>query len=288
MPSYTDFDIRMKAYEMADNSKTLMPGLPVLARIDGRSFHTFTKGMKKPFDWKLQDLMIDTTKYLVENTGAKLGYTQSDEITLAWDNHTYATRIIFDARVQKLTSVLAGMASAYFNGNLERVFLSSYQYRYPHFDCRVWNMPSIEEAANCFVWREGDARRNAVSMYAQNTFSHSCLQGKSTTEMIEMLKGEGVDWDKEPNRNKHGSYVFRKTVKLSGYSPEEIESLPPKHRARRFDVIGQRTVYEVVDNLPPLGSVLNKVSVLFSGLEPIVLTKNESEVKSEQESIQNS
>jgi len=95
---------RMKLYESAEASRRFMPLLPVLARIDGRCFSSFTKGMERPYDSVMTDMMIATTAALVSETNACMGYTQSDEITLAWHSTDLKSQIFFDGRIMKMTS----------------------------------------------------------------------------------------------------------------------------------------------------------------------------------------
>src|SRR5262245_53206698 len=99
---------RMKQYEAAEAGRRLMPLVPALVRLDGRAFHSFVRGLARPFDKRLSDLMLDTATFLVRETNATVGYTQSDEISLAWVAEEYDTKIFFDGRVQKMTSTLAG------------------------------------------------------------------------------------------------------------------------------------------------------------------------------------
>src|SRR4051794_23880386 len=147
----------------------VMPGLPVLARLDGRAFHTFTRGLPRPFDPRLTALMVATTKALVGEFDARVGYTQSDEISLLWQQPSPNSQLPFGGRVLKLTSVLAATATAYF-GRLLPDHLPEKRDAVPVFDGRVWNVPTQDEAANYFLWREHDATKNSLSMAAQHHF----------------------------------------------------------------------------------------------------------------------
>jgi len=156
-----------KLFEEFESKRRTIPGLPVMARLDGKAFHTFTRGLKRPYDPRLSNLMVDTTKYLIEETQAKIGYTQSDEISLFWYEPDIRSQTYFDGRIQKLCSVLAATASAKFTKELP--------YRIPEkdsvivrFDCRVWQVPSLEEVIMNFVWREDDATKNSISMAAEH------------------------------------------------------------------------------------------------------------------------
>ena len=113
--SNDDFGDRMKTLEQMEAGRKCLPLLPVIARLDGRGFSKFTAGLPRPFDTRLSNLMQETTKHLVEHTAAKCGYTQSDEITLAWYSDSYDCQIFFDGKIQKMVSTLAAIASVKFN-----------------------------------------------------------------------------------------------------------------------------------------------------------------------------
>lgn len=252
---------RMKSYEMAEAGRMLDPALPVLIRLDGKAFHTFTRGLKRPYDVRLSDLMANTTKHLVGMSNAILGYTQSDEISLVLHITNPESQMYFGGRIQKLTSVLASAATLYFNKNLPLSIPEKTQAE-AMFDCRVWNVPSLTEAANCIYWRELDAIKNSISMAAQAQFSHKALQGKNSSEKIDMLKSVGVDWNAYPSFFKRGTY-FRRITKLSKFSMDEICMLPEKHEARTNpDLMVERAVIERVE-MPDLSSVGSKEAALF-------------------------
>jgi len=223
---------RMKVYEQAEAGRKLMPRLPILARIDGRAFHSFTAGLERPFCKGLHDLMVATTKSLVEETNAKVGYTQSDEITLVWYESNPQTQVWFDGKIHKMVSQLGSLATLYFNTYLGDHLPLHYALKGPTFDARVWNVPTVDEAFNCLVWRQQDALRNSVSMAAQSMFSHNELQNKSCDEMQElMFTARGVNWNDYPDWAKSGSFVTR-NAKWTDFTTEELEALPPKHNAR--------------------------------------------------------
>jgi tRNA(His) 5'-end guanylyltransferase len=260
---------RMKEYEMAEAGRMLMPTLPVMIRLDGKAFHTFTRGLQRPFDKRLTDLMVDTTTFLVEETNAIVGYTQSDEISLILFTEDPKSQLFFDGRIQKLTSVIASMCTAYFNRNLPAA-LPEKADKFAHFDCRVWNVPSKVEAVNALVWRELDATKNAISMAAQHYFSHKELQGKHGGEMQEMLfTQKGVNFNNYPSFFKRGSYV-RRVKKATKFSVDEISKLPEKHAARTNpDLVVERSIVERIE-LPPITKIVNRVDVIFSGAEPML------------------
>ena len=149
-----DLGDRMKLYEGIECERIALPRVPIYARLDGKCFSNFTRGMKRPYDERMSRLMIETTKYLVEETGAVIGYTQSDEISLAWFAKEMRSQPLFGGKMHKFTSILAGMATAKFVVAGLDVFQEEVRSSLPCFDCRVFALPSLDEAANAFLWRE--------------------------------------------------------------------------------------------------------------------------------------
>lgn len=263
-----DLGDRMKMYENAEAGRRLMPLLPVLARIDGRAFHSFTRGMYRPFDAMFMACMVDTTFALVRETGACMGYTQSDEITLAWHSQSTQSQIWFDGRVAKMTSQLAAQATLHFY-RLVLARMPDYAKRLPTFDARVWNVPNRTEGANVFLWREWDATKNSISMAAAAFYSHKQLEGKNGNQKLDMLQERGVNWNEYPAPIKRGSYVQRRTVSRP-FTADEIDSLPPKHAARaNHGLVVERSTVTMVD-LPRLASLTNREEVIFAGADPII------------------
>ena len=116
-----EFGSRMKLYEGMEAQRTLMPLLPVCARIDGKAFHSFCRGLERPYDKRLSKLMEGTALFLLEKTNALVAYTQSDEINLVWYSNDIKSQIFMNGRVAKMISILAGWASAYFCRHLPEV-----------------------------------------------------------------------------------------------------------------------------------------------------------------------
>lgn len=259
---------RMKLYENAEAGRRFMPMLPILARLDGRSFHNFTRGMDRPFDAAFSSCMIETMTALVRETGACMGYTQSDEITLAWHSRTTKNQIWFDGRVAKMTSQLAAQATLLFY----RQVLSKMPKRagmMPTFDARVWAVPNRQEGVNVFLWREWDAVKNSLSMAASAHYSHKELMGKNSQQKHDMLHVKGVNWNDYPAMFKRGTYVQRRTV-ATRFNAQEFSMLPQKHEARTNPgLVVKRVVYTSLD-MPPLAAVKNREDVIFDGAEPIL------------------
>ena len=129
-----------------------------MIRLDGKSFSTFTKGLKRPYDERLSNLMVETTKFLVKETNACCGYTQSDEITLVLYTEEKNSKLYFGGRLFKITSTLSAKPSVFFNRELPK-YLPEKTDAIPTFNCRVWQVPSLIEAANVLLWREQDAHQ---------------------------------------------------------------------------------------------------------------------------------
>lgn len=255
-----EFGDRMKAFESVETKRALDPRLPIYARIDGRSFSRFTRGMNRPFDADMSTAMIETTKHLVASTHARIGYTQSDEISLVWLAEGEGSDILFSGKVLKLASVLASMAAAKF----ARVCPAGYENRLPHFDCRVFQLPSKDEAANAILWRTLDARKNSISMAAQAHFSPRQLHGQGQADMLAMLQGSGIDFETAyPGFFKDGTFARRKSVERR-LTEDELSAIPEPHRPTGPVV---RTEIHTIAGLR-FRSVTNRVEFVFDGAEP--------------------
>ena len=277
---YDELGTRIKELEAITTKTKLMPQLPLYARIDGRSFHTFCRGLKKPFCYELVETMQEVTKFLVAETHAQLGYVQSDEISLCWLDPSKAP---FDGKLFKLQSVLASMASSKFvnyiwnkhintsYSNPENKFdewnflCEKVQKIIPSFDCRVFQLPNEVELANTFVWREIDAVRNSVSMLAQANFSHKELQGKDRKAMITMLEEKGIRWNELRDDLKRGSY-FKRVLIEKELDDETWNKIPDNKKPESRTVIRSEIQHY---NIPEMKNVENKVGVYFYNEQPI-------------------
>jgi tRNA(His) 5'-end guanylyltransferase len=221
---------RLKAREQVWAGQRFQDDMPLMVRLDGKAFHTFTRGLQRPYDARLSKLMEDTTAYLIGKTHARLGYTQSDEISLCWWNTDpqAESSYMFDGKIQKLTSVLAGMASAYFTKMLpERIPEKSNEIVV--FDCRAWSVENLHEVYLNFLWRQDDAIKNSISMAAQAHFSHKVLMGVGSEAKKQMLREIHNPWENEPQFFKMGTFVQRVTRNVE-LTPEQLAKIPEKHR----------------------------------------------------------
>lgn len=239
MPVHDDLGNRMKTfYEQIPKTK-LMRRTPVIIRIDGKAFHTFTRGFKRPFDEILIKTMQETTKFLCENIqGCVLGYTQSDEITLVLvDYQRFESCAWFDYEIQKICSISASMTTMAFNKFFAKnvkeydmewkcgltpqsVEIQKAHYDYMEvlnkavekgamFDARVFNIPK-EEVTNCVYWRQLDASRNSIQMVGQANFSHKELHCKTCNDIQDMLMlQKNINWNDFPTHQKRGTCVIK-------------------------------------------------------------------------------
>lgn len=218
---------RMKDFYEDRTRHKLARRTNTIIRIDGKSFHTYTRGLTRPFDQGLMEDMDKTTEFLCQSIqGAKLGYVQSDEISiLLTDYDEITTDAWFDGNLQKMASIAASLATAKFNQlRMERassVYLvddKGEPHRTLHlgeiknsklamFDARVFQIPYQEEVINYFIWRQKDATRNSISSVAQSLYSPKELHGKKTDEMQEMIFQKGINWNDYTPREKRGSVI---------------------------------------------------------------------------------
>ena len=176
MTTQLQLNERMKMYEDIESKRILIPKLPICIRIDGRGFSKYTKGMNRPFDKNFTDSMIETMKFLIEETDAIIGYTQSDEISLILSD---IREPFFKGRVSKLNSVIASMATAKFNELIHKYYP---QKPLAFFDCRAWNVPNRDEAVNTLLWRYNDCIKNSISMAIHGLYTQKELDNKNSEE----------------------------------------------------------------------------------------------------------
>lgn len=270
--TFDDLGDRLKKLEMAEAGRAMMPGLPVIARLDGRAFHTFTRKFQRPFDPHMGTAMQVVTKALVKEFHAEVGYTQSDEITLVWREPR-----LFGGRFQKLTSVLAGYASSIF-GRIALTYAKNAAIAWPDivpcFDCRVFQVPNPETAVDVLAWREYDAVKNSVSMAAQAVYSHKELHGKGRADKMDMLFAKGINWNDYPVHFKRGIYFKRYNVERL-LTPQELEEIPEAHRPTGPVIRTHILPVRELAKYPIRQLGIGAASLIFS--PPTMLTQEEEE-----------
>jgi len=224
---------RMKEF-YEDRTRIKLPRRTfTIIRIDGKAFHTYTRGLERPFDQGLIEDMNATTAYLCKNIqGAKFGYVQSDEISLVLtDFDELGTHAWFDNNLQKMVSVAASMATSEFNrlrliracndimGDYVENLLTENEiqkFKMAQFDARAFQIPFIDEVENYFIWRQQDAVRNSISSVAQSLYSPKELNGVKTDQMQEMIFQKGINWNDYDFRKKRGAVIGKVEVVTIG------------------------------------------------------------------------
>lgn len=285
MPVRDDLGTRMKTFYENIPKTRLMRRVPVAIRLDGKAFHTFTRGFQKPFDFVLMDAMQQTMKYLCENIqGCVLGYSQSDEITLILvDYQKFTSSAWFDYEIQKICSISASMATMAFNrffaqkvdkwgvetfgfewyeggtndpevaNSPERKLSEIYSKAIKKgalFDARCFNIPK-EEVTNLIYWRQLDATRNSIQMVGQAHFSHDELQNKTCNMIQDMLMTKyGINWNDFTIPCKRGTACIKVATKVT----ENIKREPQPFGEDRVTttIIEERPIWVIDKNMPIL------------------------------------
>lgn len=222
---------RMKGYE-AEWKLQLPPRTLKMLRLDGRAFHTWARGLQKPYSRELMEAMGESTRLLMEEIpGAIIGYTQSDEISILFgDFSSEQSQPWFGGNAVKICSVAASVPAAVFARRFPEKKLAS-------FDARVFTLPSRVEAANALIWRQRDGQRNAISLLAQNEFSPKQLHQKSTRERKQMLTERGVDLASEDPGFLNGVMVVPES------EPKEV-TFTRKGESKPTTITVERSVYK--------------------------------------------
>ena len=241
-----------------------------IIRLDGKAFHTFTRGMNRPYDENLMKIMDETAKYLCENIqGSRFAYTQSDEISiLLTDFDKITTDAWYDGNIQKIVSVAASIATAKFN---ELMLIETFkkideyydwqdtcfsglvdiitkQNKLANFDARVFTIPDPIEVENYFIWRQKDAVRNSISMVAQSLYSHKELEGKTSSDKQDLIHEKGQNWNDMPEGFKRGRFVnyvylfdLETSIEFQKCSPEGMT----EEAAKRINEACSRGEWEI-------------------------------------------
>lgn len=215
---------RIKRYESVSKPK-LTPRSPLFIRIDGKSFHTFTKGLERPFSRILIDAMIYAAEGTAQHmSGFKLGYIQSDEATfMLTDTDTLTTQGWFDYELNKVVSISASYFTAYFNRYwTEQMSSGDYKPNLATFDSRAFTVP-VEDAPNVFIWRQRDWERNSIQMLARAYFTHGECNKKKIADLHEMLYTKGINWAELAPHLKNGTFILPKFGR--NYEKQDYEGI---------------------------------------------------------------
>jgi tRNA(His) 5'-end guanylyltransferase len=218
---------RMKSYE--DAYRTRLPiRMPVIIRVDGKAFHTYTQGCKRPVDAGLVECMNLTAIELCKKIqGCQIAYVQSDEISLLITNYQdINTQSWYDNNLQKMVSISAAMASVTFTNNSHLIWGTDDGFESPmpltkpaYFDSRAFVMPK-EDVCNYFLWRQQDATRNSVQMLARSMYSHKQCDNKDNSELQELCFQKGINWNDCPIPQKRGRCIVKSKSIRQGTNPK--------------------------------------------------------------------
>lgn len=251
-----------KRFEEQTTSQKLIPGLPVYARMDGKSFSTLTKKFKTPYDEDFRAVMGRVSVALMKETGAIISYNQSDEISLVWDvEYNSRSQFLFDGTVFKLVGELAALTSLLFYKEAMKVWPDYIENRLPRFDARIINLPNKEAVIDTLHWREDDATKNSITMAARKYYKHSELHKKNSSNKLDMLMDKGVNWNKYPDFFKKGQYFVKRKFKTE-LDKDLLNKIPEKHREQNRFV--ERTIIEELI-VPPMPKIEDPISIFYPG-----------------------
>jgi len=227
---FDELDGRMRIFETA-NDRCVLPGLYMVARLDGRGFTRLTKEthpFEAPFDVRFRDLMLDTAEHLISACGFSFlyGYTESDEISLLFAPQSQP----FQRKIRKLVSILAGEASAKFSLLLQSQGV---------FDCRISELPSVDLVIDYFRWRSEDAHRNALNAHCYWCLrktgqtaaeATAALNGLSTAAKNELLFRSGINFNDLPAWQRRGVGLYWETYERTTAHPRNGEPIAAVRR----------------------------------------------------------
>lgn len=227
---FNDLDTMMRQFETVHDI-VVLPGIWIVARLDGRTFTRLTKeilDLETPFDSRFRDMMVETVEHLMQS-GFRIvfGYTQSDEISLLF--HQQASD--FGRKTRKLNSILAGEASAKFSLLTGQIGV---------FDCLISQLSQPSQVEDYFKWRQADATRNALNAHCywllrkQGNTAHqadNALRKMSRSAKNELLFENGINFNDVPNWQKRGSGLYWEIYEKAGLNPlTNVETLTQRRR----------------------------------------------------------
>jgi tRNA(His) 5'-end guanylyltransferase len=218
-----------------------------IIRIDGKAFHTYTKGLKRPFDDELIEDMDATAAYLCKNiSGAKCAYVQSDEISIVvTDFESITTQAWFDNNLQKMVSISASLATAKFNELRFKRGITNLAM----FDSRIFQIPQRVEVLNYLKWRQQDATRNSISSVAQSLYSHKQLHGISSDQQQELIFQKGINWNDFSSRKKRGGLIIKQTYMRGDVERSKWEGIDTPIFSKDSEVLSIIPLYETISSL---------------------------------------
>lgn len=212
----------------------LLPNCYVMLMLDGRAFSKFCKQFEKPYSDEFISLMNETALFLCSQIeGCRFAYTQSDEISILIKQDD-TSDLWFGNRISKLCSITASLASSKFTKllvsnlikkatNKDEIQDAIEKLSIVSFDCKAWNIPTLNDVYSWFIYRQRDCIRNSKQMLSQFYFTHKEIEGVNCETQIEMVKEKfGVDWNELPNNKKFGRFLYRQEVEIQVPNSEEV------------------------------------------------------------------
>lgn len=234
MPKFEQLDRRMRVFETA-HDHCVLPGIHMVARIDGRSFSHLTRvahALEAPYDERFRDWMVATMGHVMRSGFTVVyGHTQSDEISLLFrrDEHLFARKL------RKLNSVLAGEASGAFSLELGAPAA---------FDCRISQLPTEQDVVDYFRWRQEDAHRNALNGHCywllrrlgrSDAEATRELSGASVGDRNELLFQHGIQFNEIPSWQKRGVGAYWEPVAQTVRDPRTGEAREREKKQLKVD-----------------------------------------------------
>lgn len=252
---------KIKSFENKEAKRKIKKDLPLIVRVDGRSFSTYTRNFSKPFDARISTAMEKSASIVLRDFKFDIAYTQSDEITfilLGKDSAEYTP--IFDGKYQKIVSTVAGLTSAAFNFYINQERINPLAF--PHFDARAFQVSEIDDAIDVIQWRAEDGERNAISMIAQSIFTHKQLQRVNTKTMISMINDKSlkkyVDYE---SRYRYGIFLRNEKYEYQ-LTDDELERIPKNQIPENNIVIRSKIVSITLPD--SFNKMTNKREFLFA------------------------
>jgi tRNA(His) 5'-end guanylyltransferase len=227
--NWAEVAARMKRYEAEISDKLLRNDKPIIMRLDGTSFSTFTAPYKKPFDDRIHKALVMAAADISEKYQPQTAYVCSDEVSFIFAENTLINKnnAVHGGRPQKITSVASGMLSARFTHHIFKMLfekdvtlLKAMINNPPYFDCRIAELPSREEAFENIGWRQMDCIRNSIALLARKHYSHDETTSKKSAELIQMLQEKNLEWNEQPNAFRYGTLLKKRKVAKESINPK--------------------------------------------------------------------
>jgi tRNA(His) guanylyltransferase len=208
---------RIDAYQASADTR-LLPRVPVVIVINGRSFSKLTSLLDKPYDKKFTECILNTMLRLCTDVeGALFAYQHNDEIVvIARNDQGTDTAPWYDNRAQKISSVTSSIATLHFNRCATAIDLNLMGEAI--FSSQVFVVPTIMEAINTLVYKQQYNFQTSIQFacfyellnkYDKDTIKNM-INGLTLDERIDLLQQESqVDFNQYPVSFRRGSACYK-------------------------------------------------------------------------------